>query len=102
MIIANEQLKKCLDIANSICYLSRQQVLSVVEISQATLTLYQTYISQVTNINKYGWLYVKHQKGFDRQSVLILCIFKALVKTLGIDLARLKLIDTLKEIDNGN
>jgi hypothetical protein len=101
-MITNEQLKQCLNIANSIYYLSRKQVLSTVGISQATLTLYQGYINELNNIKEFGWLYIKGQRGFDRQSIFILCLFKILVNTLGIDLARLKLIDTLKEVSNGN
>lgn len=102
MSITNEQLKQCLELANPISFLPRSQVQEVVGISKSNLTLYQGYISQLKKINQFGWLYIKGQRGFDRQSIFILCIFKTLVKNLGIDLARLKLIETLKEIDNGN
>ena len=100
MIKNKEKLTSCLNLANEISNLSRQSVQDLLEISKPTLTLYQGYINSIEGINNLGWTYIKNQRGFNRKSIFILCVFKNLVNTLGVPQAILQLKSTLEDSIN--
>jgi hypothetical protein len=108
MTQSQEMLTDCLEISQSIDYLSRSQAREFLELSNSSLSRYQTYINEVvSSLDKKDresvkWSYVRNQRGFTRRHLLVLAIFKGLVKKMGIDQARLSLSEQLREVFDGN
>lgn len=91
-------LTDSLQLPSIISNLPRNSVQEFLGISEPTLRRYQYYLN---TIKPQGWDYVKGSRGFTRQSIRVLCVFKNLVETLGQTQAILQLKPTLEEFTNG-
>jgi hypothetical protein len=76
--------------------LPRNSVKDFLGISEPTLRRYQNYLNI---IKPDGWDYIKGSRGFSRNSIRILCVFKNLVETLGQAQAILQIKSTLEELN---
>jgi hypothetical protein len=91
-----ETLINSLQLPVIISNLPRNSVQDFLGISEPTLRRYQKYLNI---IKPKGWDYVTGSRGFTRQSIKVLCVFKELVNTLGQAQAILQIKSTLEELN---
>lgn len=96
MNVNQETLTGSLELPQAISNLSRNSVQSFLGISSPTLRRYQQYLNI---IKPSGWDYVKGSRGFTRQSIIVLSVFKDLVSKLGQAQAILQIKSTLEELN---
>jgi hypothetical protein len=91
-----ETLINSLQLPVIISNLPRNSVQDFLGISEPTLRRYQNYLNI---IKPDGWDYIKGSRGFSRNSIRILCVFKKLVDTLGQAQAIMQIKPTLEELN---
>ncbi len=93
-----ETLINSLQLPPIISNLPRNSVQEFLGVSEPTLRRYQNYLNI---IKPQEWDYIKGSRGFSRNSIRVLCVFKHLVETLGQAQAILQIKQTLEELTNG-